>query len=188
MSLLDAAREEAKSDMTPLIDCVFLMIVFFVCIDFRVLEAKLPAHLPRDAGDRTTIDPPLPTVSVEIVCDEVGEARPRHPERAGEDPATGRPRPFLRVGHRIHWRVGPRPIGDPEALATLLAGIHADRSGWNRDPDPGNPTPPEVVVDPGPGTTYGDVARTVDLVRGAGFPAVRFAAPRPPVRAAGTPR
>ena len=38
MSAIDDAQEEAKSDMTPMIDVVFLMIIFFVCIDFKVLE------------------------------------------------------------------------------------------------------------------------------------------------------
>ena len=47
----------AEVDMTPMIDVVFLMIIFFLCIDFRVLEAKLPAFLPRDRGGSLTADP-----------------------------------------------------------------------------------------------------------------------------------
>ena len=32
MSAIDDAQEEAKADMTPMIDVVFLMIIFFICI------------------------------------------------------------------------------------------------------------------------------------------------------------
>ena len=39
-------------DMTPMIDVVFLLIIFFLCIDFKILEAKLPAYLPKDKGSQ----------------------------------------------------------------------------------------------------------------------------------------
>ena len=48
MSHLADAEEEAEGDMTPMIDAVFLLIIFFLCIDFKTLEAKLPAYLPKD--------------------------------------------------------------------------------------------------------------------------------------------
>ena len=52
MGALEDAQEEVKPDMTPMIDVVFLMIIFFICIDFKVLESKLPAYLPKDTkGD-----------------------------------------------------------------------------------------------------------------------------------------
>ena len=55
---LEAAQEEVKADMTPMIDCVFLMIIFFICIDFKVLESKLPAYLPKDKGSQSfKVDP-----------------------------------------------------------------------------------------------------------------------------------
>ena len=38
--------EEQKGDMTPMIDVVFLLIVFFLCIEFKVLESRLDAFLP----------------------------------------------------------------------------------------------------------------------------------------------
>ena len=40
---MEEVSKEAEMDMTPMIDVVFLLIIFFLCIDFRVLEAKLPA-------------------------------------------------------------------------------------------------------------------------------------------------
>ncbi len=38
-------------DMTPMIDCTFNLLIFFLCnINFRALEGKLPLFLPKDAG------------------------------------------------------------------------------------------------------------------------------------------
>ena len=76
-------------------------------------------------------------------------------------------------GHAIQWRVGPRTIGDPEALKTELARIYGDRTTWRRD-EGGTLSPLPVVVDPGPETTYGDVAQTLDAISAAGFGEIRF--------------
>ncbi len=37
MGAIEDAQEEVKPDMTPMIDVVFLIIIFFICIDFKVL-------------------------------------------------------------------------------------------------------------------------------------------------------
>lgn len=38
-------------DITPMIDVVFLLLIFFMCtLDFKKLESKLTAHLPADRG------------------------------------------------------------------------------------------------------------------------------------------
>ncbi len=44
--------EEASHELTSMIDVTFLLLVFFVCtMQFRILEGKLPTHLPTDRGD-----------------------------------------------------------------------------------------------------------------------------------------
>jgi len=42
---------EVTMDLTPMIDCVFLLLIFFmVSMKFRVLEGKLVTELPKDRG------------------------------------------------------------------------------------------------------------------------------------------
>ena len=69
---LDLAQEEVKPDMTPMIDVVFLMIIFFICIDFKVLESKLPAFLPKDKGSSTDIVAPKEQLSLKIHVESAG--------------------------------------------------------------------------------------------------------------------
>ena len=43
--------EEVKLELTPMIDVVFLLLIFFiVTIKFKVLEGKLETELPKDVG------------------------------------------------------------------------------------------------------------------------------------------
>ena len=81
MSALDDVQEEVKPDMTPMIDVVFLMIIFFICIDFKVLESKLPAYLPKDKGSNPNKVEPQEQLSIKVYVDKVGT--PEYP--AGVD-------------------------------------------------------------------------------------------------------
>ncbi len=49
---------DAKCDLTPLIDIAFLIIIFFMCLPFKTLDAKLQAYLPTDRGPNITLNPP----------------------------------------------------------------------------------------------------------------------------------
>ncbi len=45
------AQEEAKMDMTPMIDMTFLLLIFFMCnLNFKTMEGVLPSYLPKDVG------------------------------------------------------------------------------------------------------------------------------------------
>lgn len=45
-----AKIEEAKGDMTPMIDCIFLLLIFFmVATKFKVTENKLNMNIPRSS-------------------------------------------------------------------------------------------------------------------------------------------
>ena len=47
-------HDEIKMDMTPMIDVVFQLMIFFMCtIKFKTLEGKLTAYLPKDVGVNT---------------------------------------------------------------------------------------------------------------------------------------
>lgn len=167
--LQEAVEEEAKIDMTPMIDVVFLLIIFFLCIDFKVLEAKLPAYLPKDVGAHTTEVEPQEKLSVRIVCDNKGEEKTRT-----KNQATGEVTSYWLDGHKVHWEVGPEPIHKLDKLVTKLEEIYRDPSKKQKDPKTGEMKPMAVVVEPLPNTTYGDVATTVDAVTKAGFKEINF--------------
>ncbi|MBK8097808.1 MAG: biopolymer transporter ExbD [Planctomycetes bacterium] len=174
---LDAAQEEAKPDMTPMIDCVFLMIIFFICIDFKVLEAKLPAYLPKDKGSQSFQVDPIEQLAVKIQADAEGS---RHYESSEGGPGlinkdTGRPYRYRREGHKFHWEVGPKPIYKMDELLAELKRIATDPSLRQPDKDkPGQTKIMPVVIEPYPGTFYDDAAKTADACKEAGFVEINF--------------
>lgn len=168
--------EEARSDTTPMIDVVFLMIVFFVCIDFRVLEAKLPAFLPRDRGSGPTMVKPEEQLALRIHVTAPGtRVAPSTAGRDGIDPATGRPARFQLHGHRVAWEVGPRRFDDLEAATRELTRIAKDPSLHVLDPTTGERQPIACVVEGLRGSRYDDIARATDACRAAGFTRIHFA-------------
>jgi biopolymer transport protein ExbD len=51
MSHRPAALQPVETDLTSMIDVVFLLIVFFLCtLSFRVLDGRLDGRLPKDRG------------------------------------------------------------------------------------------------------------------------------------------
>ena len=173
MSARDCAHGESKPDMTPMIDVVFLMIVFFVCIDFQVLESKLEAFLPRDKGGSSA--PPQEQLSVKILVDRAGV--PKY-ERGGPgevDKATGRSYRFKVEGHRVRYQVGPGTFDSIAGLTvelTRIAKSRAARSKTSRSPAPRSSSPASSRRSPVP--NYDDVAKVADACREAGFVEVHF--------------
>ena len=68
--LADLIDDEAKLELTPMIDVCFLILIFFMCLPFKTLEGKLAAFLPTDKGiNPTPQEPPNDImVSVHIVA------------------------------------------------------------------------------------------------------------------------
>lgn len=64
----EMAEQQFVLDMTPMIDCVFNLLIFFLCnINFKLLEGKIPAYLPKDVGVNTTpIDKQLEKIEIHI--------------------------------------------------------------------------------------------------------------------------
>lgn len=175
-SHLKDVQEDAEQDMTPMIDVVFLLIIFFLCIEFKTLEAKLPAYLPKDRGSQPTPEEPVEQLSIKIVNETWGREIVRKQEHRG-DPIdkNGRKRAFMLEGHVCYWEVGPRRYDDMDELRTELKKIAADPG--RRVPDKDNPGQTKimsVVIEPAKGATYGDVAMLVDVVSDAGFGEINF--------------
>ena len=63
-------RSRFDSTMTPMIDVVFLLLIFFVCtVSFQTLEGMLPTRLstPQAAGVEPLVDPQLDELEPVIV-------------------------------------------------------------------------------------------------------------------------
>ena len=174
-------EEEAKMDMTPMIDVVFLLIIFFLCIDFKTLEAKLPAYLPKDKGSQSTEADPIEQLSLKVVRDAYGDKQPRRRDVTLINPETGRENAFLVLNHKIHWLLGPERFDNLDRLIDKLELIAADPSKMVPDKErPGQKKLMAVVIEPDSGSTYGDVATTVDAVSKSGFDEINFGGGRGP--------
>ncbi len=86
------SKDDAKFDLTPVIDISFLLIVFFLCLPFKALDAKLQAFLPTERG--IVVFPPQPPeaevrIQVGVVARGTEGARPaRFPFRCGDFETT----------------------------------------------------------------------------------------------------
>jgi biopolymer transport protein ExbD len=161
----EEVSKEVEIDMTPMIDVVFLLIIFFLCIDFKVLEAKLPAYLPKDKGSQPDIVEPQEQLRIKIVCDTVGTKELRPNSKTA----------YYLDGHKVHYTVGSKKV---ETLVELKEELEAIYKDPQRDvPDPKNPGKTRklgVVVEPGTNVVYGDVAPCVDAINATGFDDINF--------------
>jgi len=163
---LDDVKEDAKLDMTPMIDVVFLLIIFFLCIDFRILEAKLPAYLPHDRGSSRHQEP-LEQLRVKIVLDNWGTKIERPFQLASKQPKA-----YWLDGHRVTYTVGPKAVASLDELRDELDRIKPD--SWVTDPSTQQRKLVPVVVEPGAGAVYADVAPAVDTILSRGFSDIHF--------------
>jgi biopolymer transport protein ExbD len=157
-------------DLTPMIDVTFLLLIFFLCIEFRSLEAKLAAWLPLDHGRHSSQAQPTPMLHFRIFCD---------PEKRGTEVWQPGAKRFDLVGHEVRWELGAKDIRDEAMLAAELAKAVKER---HADPRTGRSRPSPVTVHAYEDVTYGDVARSVDLLKNAGFEKIDFAGGRPSQR------
>lgn len=70
-----AEIEEVAMELTPMIDVVFLLLIFFiVTMKFKVLEGKLETELPKDVGvNSSPVDDLLEKVEINILPDPTQE-------------------------------------------------------------------------------------------------------------------
>ena len=171
--LREQVEEEMEMNMTPMIDVVFLLIIFFLCIDFKILEAKLPAYLPKDVGSHSTDVEPQEKLNSKIVCEYWGDEKQRRALTPNEVKAGRIPSYYL-DGHKVRWEVGPKRFRTLDKLLKELERVAKDRSKMQTDPKTGELKLMGVVIEPGKETTYGDVAHTLDAIHVAGFKDISF--------------
>jgi len=150
-----------QADMTPMIDVVFQLLIFFLCnLQYRTLEGRLDAFLPKDRGagrEEVTLVTPV-EITLRVVTP--GERRdPLDPARAWS--GSG---PYELVGRELAYAVGPRQsrsLADVERWLTELARAAEER---------------KLVLDPREGTVYDDVVPLLDAAHEAGFEGLTFVA------------
>ena len=169
----EESMEEQEIDLTPLIDCFLMLIIFFSCLEFKSLEAKLPAYLPKDVGSGKQYVAPQEKLSVKIWCDNWGTENPRY---LGANPDPNQKPVFWLKDHRFHWEVGPKryDYDKRDQMLKELQRIADDKTKWQKDEKTGQLKKMTVVIEPGPEVAYGDVAETVDIVLKAGFEEINF--------------
>ena len=162
----DAAPAEVKLDMTPMIDVVFQLLIFFMCtIRFRSLEAKLSAYLPKDVGVNSA-PAAAPVEKLDIVIKVLAEGSKLHPlSDEPHLPTDGGP---FRYGpdRKLQFQVGALRTTSIEELAARLKEVHASQ-----------PTR-AATIDPRARTTYADMLLVLDAAMAAGFQEIGFKAVR----------
>ncbi len=145
---------DPRLEIAPMLDVTFLLLIFFLCIlDFKVLEGRLEAFLPRDGASSTT-EPDDTRESIEVRLVRA---------RAGLDHTT--------------VFVSRRPIGrleGSEATAgtqtRVVERLEAELGRLRRSlPDS------TCRIDAADGVPHGHVVAVVDAAMRRGFESVGFA-------------
>jgi len=175
MTALEDAQEEVKPDMTPMIDVVFLMIIFFICIDFKVLESKLPAYLPKDKGSQSDVIEPVEQLSIGVYVEAAGTPEyPPNVKKGDLNPNNKRPFRYKLLNHKTRWEVGPKPLFDIKEVEKELEKIAKAPESQIPDKVTGGKKLMGCVIEAHTGTFYEDVAKTADAAHNAGFLEINF--------------
>ena len=164
--LREIAEETHELEMTPMIDVTFLLLIFFLLtLKFRVLEGKLSAYLPKDAGPNAgTVEREDIEIEVRVVEGAEGtRVFAGGPDRgAAWDPLSERRFTFVAGTRALQYRVGPRRFADLAGLTQRLEALYAV--------DPKR----RVTLDALRGTFTGDVVPVLDALVETGFESITF--------------
>jgi biopolymer transport protein ExbD len=157
--------EAIKTDMTPMIDVTFLLLIFFiVTLKFKILEGRLDAALPKDRGTSTAEAVEIDKIDMLIKVAEPGELI--------ED--ADNPRLLMYEGRRIRVEIGahkyyydPFNIEDPEDPLPELTAFLKDPA-YDKEETP-------ISLDARKGVVYGDIVVLLDVVIREKFQKVSFA-------------
>ena len=161
--LEEFSKENCDLPMTPMIDVVFLLLIFFMCtLKFKTLEGKLAAYLPKDVGVNQTEAEPIE--KVEITIKVLREGTKWHPRGQEFGPWSGKAGTRYSFGsdRLLEYSIGPRKTTRIEDLTTRLAQLHkADETR-------------PATIDSRQGTVYEDVIEVLDIVMDTGFEECTF--------------
>lgn len=150
--------EEVKGDMTPMIDCTFLLLIFFILtLKFKILEGRLDAALPKDMGTMSTKVEEIEKVDILLMISDPGQLVD------DVNPENGKPNGLKVYKNRVvRYEVGTQVFRSIEDLERFLATV-ADK----------DETP--VTLDPRKDIINEDVMKVLDAVIRQKFKKVSFA-------------
>jgi len=151
---------EMKGDMTPMIDVVFQLLIFFMLtIKFKLLEGKLSAYLPKDVGVNRTQAEPKDKVEIKLKVEREGSKL--MPDDSGK-PWDGEGAFRFGPDRVIRYSVGPKSSLEMREIVNRVKELYKiDPKG-------------SVTIDPLPGTCYADVVKILDEVILIGYTDVSF--------------
>ncbi|MCZ6597925.1 MAG: biopolymer transporter ExbD [Planctomycetota bacterium] len=157
--LQEIIDDECELQMTPMIDVVFLLLIFFLCtIKFKTLEGKLAAYLPKDVGVNTSEAEPKEKVEIKLTVKLPGTKMSVRNPRLEWD-GDGR---FEYSGRVVQYQIGPKRTEDLGVLQDRLKEL------FRADDERG------ATIDSRKGTVYGDVVRVLDAAILAGYTDITF--------------
>ena len=154
---------QIKMEFTPMIDVVFLLLIFFMCtLKFKTLEGKLSAYLPKDVGVNTSQAEPIEKVEIMLQVIEEGT------KYRADSPDTvlwnGTDKRFVYGSdRRIRYTVGAMRTFDLKELGTRIETML--KLGGEKRP---------ATIDPRKGIVYADVTKVLDVVISAKYDEVTF--------------
>jgi biopolymer transport protein ExbD len=134
--------------MTPMIDVVFLLLIFFVCTaSFQIAESILPTRLNNSGASAVRLPPELEEVQLERILIEVGQQE--SPAAAAED--------------LVRYRVNGQPCASLSRLGEIVGALAQIDSAL------------KVVLDIGGQVPLGNAIDVYDRCRLAGLHQIQFA-------------
>jgi len=158
-TLMGNDKDEPKMNMTPMIDVVFQLLIFFMCtIKFKTLEGKLSAYLPKDVGVNT--DDAEPKEKVDIILKVKREGTKMDPHK--DLPWSGEGAFRYGDDREMIYQVGPKRYSDVKDVQARLEEL------FKADEERG------ATIDSFPGTVYADVICVLDEAIAAGYSDITF--------------
>jgi biopolymer transport protein ExbD len=159
-------RESCELPLTPMIDVVFLLNIFFVCVQFRALAGQLEARLPKTPGivNRIRSEEELLDNNIWVRV----ETPPAWKERSAADETTGSLNE-AGLAQPVLISVNGQPVSDFDALQYELASrkFRLEADGLKA----------LVILELAPGLMFQNVVSTVNAAKKARFSAISFTPP-----------
>ena len=122
--------EEIKPEMTPMIDVVFLLLIFFiVTLKFKTLEGRLDAALPKDRGTMNTTIEEIEKIDIVIKVVRKGSLVPDIATKTSSKP-KGRLNHY--VGRLLNFEIGADTFRTPEEVRKFAEVVDSNDRRWPR--------------------------------------------------------